>query len=189
MKDSIKWTNGLIPFFKNISDEYFFFTIDDHLLTDYVDQFKVDRMIEEIEKGASKAMMHSHLNDVHGVPEGKDLILIRQDADYRTTIHPAIWRRDYLLQYLKPNYTVWQFELNNMPESRTDGARMVSLKTSSAREDHIFCCLNLFRGSSIMGIDLDPSCIPHVEDYDVILTIDNLGAENIKTLKEARSRR
>ena len=42
-----------------------------------------------------------------------DDVIIAQltdDSPYRLSCQPAIWNRKYLLQYLKPGLTPWQFE-------------------------------------------------------------------------------
>jgi hypothetical protein len=41
--------------------------------------------------------------------DGK-LFEVAQNENYRLSTQPAIWNRDYLLQYFKPDMTPWQFE-------------------------------------------------------------------------------
>jgi hypothetical protein len=44
------------------------------------------------------------------------------DAKYRLSTQPSIWNRDYLLQYLKPNLSPWEFETQ---KSTNDGWRIL----------------------------------------------------------------
>jgi len=55
------------------------------------------------------------------------ILEISQTADYRTTLHPAIWEKNYFLSFLKPGMSPWDFELANMPQSKKDGARIISI--------------------------------------------------------------
>mgnify|MGYP001043212816 CR=1 FL=1 len=149
------WTNGMIPFFTSLEDEYFVFTIEDHFLIKSVDVAKVEKLEEMVKKGiADKAMLHSHLNAKHGEDYGNGFIKLRQDGEYRTTIHPAIWRRDYLLRYLKPNYTIWDFEVKNMPESKRDGATILALKMPNPNTNLIFDCANIYRNDEVQDHEI-----------------------------------
>jgi len=141
------WTNGLIPFFSKLKEDYFIITVDDMLLMDYVEEDKLSILEKEINaEPVQKAMIHSHMNKVHGVMWKPGILKIRQSARYRTTLHPAIWRKDYFLKYLKPNMTAWNFEVANIPESQKDGALVITLDQSR----HIFDCINVFRGGKIV---------------------------------------
>ena len=148
------WTDPLIPFFDSIDDEYFMFNLDDSFLIDYVDDAKVARMESFVEGGyAVKAMLHSHLNAKYGrqYENQKDIILLDQDAPYRTSIHPAIWTKKYFMKFLKPGFTIWDFELKNMPESKIDGEVIVSYNFPNVNQvlinptNHIFNMVNVYR--------------------------------------------
>lgn len=141
------WTNGLIPFFSKLNEKYFIITVDDMLLMNYVEEDKIQILENEMKTGeVQKAMIHSHMNKVHGIPWKPGILKIRQEARYRTTLHPAVWGKEYFLRYLKPNMTAWDFEVNNIPESQSDGALIISLDQSR----HIFDCINVFRNRKLV---------------------------------------
>ena len=70
-------------------------------------------------------MLDTHLN-VYSVEYKAGMMQMLPNAPYRTSLHPAIWRKEYFKKYLKPNFTIWDFEIKNMPESQKDGATIIS---------------------------------------------------------------
>lgn len=153
------WTNGLIPYFKDkCKEDYFVITVEDMFLCRSVNLDEVNKLEEYIREGfAEKAMLHSHLNDDRRRKKstsdniGNGLCIIKQDRDYRTTLHPAIWTKSYFLKYLKPNMTAWDFEIANMEESKKDGAILISIKRDYNSWDrgiydgaHTFNCVNIY---------------------------------------------
>lgn len=51
-----------------------------------------------------------------------------QTANYRLSTQPSIWNREFLLNYLTPNLSPWEFETQ---ESTHDGYRIVGLNKNS----------------------------------------------------------
>ena len=101
---SKEWTTPLIRFFKDIEDDYFVILLEDILLVGDVDPEKFSLLENEVSSGrAQKAMLDSHLN-FQADYQGDEIIFLRQNASYRTSLHPAIWNKDYFLKYLKPHF-------------------------------------------------------------------------------------
>jgi hypothetical protein len=127
------WTNPIIPYINELEDDYFAITCEDLVLTHPIDLKKLNILEEEIKLGnVDKAMLDSHLNwnlrfkgEMHPYKEG--ILKLSQFAEYRTSLSPAIWRKEYFMRYCKPNMTIWDFELKNMPESQRDKATIISL--------------------------------------------------------------
>ena len=78
------------------------------------------------------------------------LVIFDQDVDYRLSLHPAIWKREYFLKYLKPSMSCWQFELKDNDKAKNDGARIIAHKYSYPEQPHLFSNLNLYHGGEIM---------------------------------------
>lgn len=51
-----------------------------------------------------------------------------QDAQYRLSTQPSIWNRDFLLKYLTPGLSPWDFEKQ---ESTNDGYRILGFKEAA----------------------------------------------------------
>jgi hypothetical protein len=135
------WTDPLIPYINSIKDEYFIVTVEDMMLMKPIDVNKMRLLEDEIKTAkADKALLDSHLN-IYTVPHKEGLVKLKQEAPYRTTLHPCIWRKEYFKRYLKPGYSAWDFELVNMGESQTDGATIISLD----QEKNLFESANVYR--------------------------------------------
>jgi len=144
------WTNPLIPYINNIKDEHFVFSVEDMMLTDYVDLDRMQLLENEIVNGnAQKAILDIHLNRFATEYKG-EILQLKRTAPYRTTLHPCIWKKEYFQRYLKPNFTAWEFEVHriNTTESYFDNARIISLKGVNGpddRQSNLFKSANVFR--------------------------------------------
>ena len=135
------WTDPLLPYMRAIEDDYFIFTVEDMMLMRPIDLEKMSILENEIRnKKADKALLDAHLNH-HAEFHKENLVALRQDAPYRTTLHPAIWRKEYFLKYLRSGMTAWDFEVKNMPESKSDGATIISLQQGT----NLFESANIYR--------------------------------------------
>ena len=141
------WTNALIPFFKEVKEEYFTLIFDDHILMNQVSLNKIAELEEQfINKKAQKAMIGGGINlNLTKTFEGNENLLeFAQHADYRASLHPAIWNKDYFLKYLRPNMTSWDFELVNDNRVRFDGATILNYKYDYPNEPHLYSYLELY---------------------------------------------
>lgn len=116
------WTTALIPFFKQLPDEYFVLLFDDFYILG-IDKSLLPMAKEHMAKGVEKV----HLTNFSGraFKEEKDVNfnIWEQDANYRLSLQPSITRKDYFLKYLKPGKTVWEYELQSVPMN--DGAQIL----------------------------------------------------------------
>ena len=174
----IFWTDGLIPFFKSIDDEYFGMGMEDVFLVQPIDKPVLDKMLDMVSSGyAAKAMLHAHLKCT---PLDDDLSLIHPNAPYRTSLHPSIWRRDYFLRYLKPGQTAWHFEMHNTKEAMGDGLNLLR-----PAKRHVFNCMNVFRrGTAVFHYPTAPSPAgdPPLDpaDLEMIKRAVLCGTDNLK---------
>ena len=182
------WTDPLRPFFENINDSHFVVTTEDAMLVGPVDQSKASLLESEIIEGnAKKAMLDSHLNPHASFEPYKDGIKqLSQTAEYRTSLHPAIWNKDYFLNFLKPNYTAWDFEIKNFQESMTDGERVICLD----QDEFLYKISNVYnRGRPFPrpGDKLPYGSTGGILKEDILLVYNylpkNVREANLETLK------
>lgn len=149
------WTDAMIPYFESIPDECFMLNLDDSFIIDYVDEGKLEILKAYIEMNfCEKAMLHSHLNK-HSEPYLGKIVRLKSDAPYRTSIHPAIWTKKQFQSFLKPGYTLWDFELKNQPQSKQDGTTILSFDYGDDDpgavkinpSNHIINMANIYRGT------------------------------------------
>ena len=165
------WTDPLIPYIENLEDEYFGFTVEDVVLLNHIEQKKVDLLEGCVKAGAQKAHLDNTIQN-RSDPYQEGLLMMRQNASYRTSLAPAIWRKEYFLKFLKPGYTAWDFELKNMGASYNDGALILTL---DQEQDLYYNCNVFFKGrpiprpwcSRLYGTSND--VVPNPEDIDYLL--------------------
>lgn len=147
------WSNGLIDFFKDFDEEFFIFMNDDALLTDYVNDATIEYFYQMMLKNnkIGKASLYGSLGDnpKYYVPlqdnNYSNLISINQNADYRTSLQPAIWRTDLFRKWLRPNISPWDFELSHF---KNDG--IIILSTNKYQPLYLS---HLFRRNNVLVND------------------------------------
>ena len=119
------WSDPLIPYIDEVKEDYFVVMMGDFLLSDHVDTERLKLLEDEIISGnADKALLDTHLS-AYTTEYKTNIRKILQQAPYRTTLHPSIWKKKYFKKYLKPSLTAWDFEVKNMSESKNDGATII----------------------------------------------------------------
>ena len=139
------WTTALVPYFRDLEDEYFVVLIEDLILLKQVDLHKIS-ILENMIKAdtAHKAVIGGGLPLQSTTKISENVLLFDQTIDYRCTLHPSIWRKDYFMQYLVPDMTIWDFEIGNNKKAKHDGARIVANNYSYPSTPHPFSTLNLY---------------------------------------------
>lgn len=91
----------------------------------------------------------------HSVLFGSELFSVSQNADYRLSTQPAIWNRDFLLQYLTPNLSIWDFETQHPKNDdwKISGFRISAIESNEG-----------VRKQNIYDLDLNGIC-----DEDLIV--------------------
>jgi len=173
--EDLGWPANFEYFCKSFKDEFFILHLDDHILTEYVNMDKLKIMEGEMIKGADKAMLHSHLN-LYSTPTQGDILTINQNAPYRTSIHTAMWRTEYLMKNIRDNETIGSFETHH--GSLNDGAKIVSMQSSNRYYDNIVEFMNLYRNGKV---DKSITGLWHEEDLDILLKIP-MSEDNRKEL-------
>lgn len=116
------WTTALIPFFKQLPDEYFVFLADDIYVLN-VNKPLLQEAEKHMAKGAEKVYLRSFPGRTFKEEKDVNFSIWDQDANYRLSLTPGFFRRDYFLKYLNPGKTVWQYEIQVAPMN--DGAQIL----------------------------------------------------------------
>lgn len=130
------FTTGLIPYFKELKDDYFCLFLDDYYVT------KVDK--ERLGIAESAVTLPLILSCFHPIEKfdlsydrmnfphtefDNGVILCAQDARYRTSLQAAIWRTSYFRRFLVPHRTPWEFELLGEKKAMNDDAIILGFTT------------------------------------------------------------
>lgn len=108
------FSDDLIEYFKR-QDEYFIWCMEDtfikntvntktlHFLFDFLNAKNIGRV--SLSPDSVK-----HYTEIYRVVDGITIYKTPPDSDYRLSTQPAIWNKNYLLKWLLPDHTPWQFE-------------------------------------------------------------------------------
>lgn len=120
-----EWTTALIPYFKQMTDEYFILLLDDFYILNINKPLlhKAENyMINGIEK------IHLTSLDDRVFNKEKDInFYFCQDIKYRLILPPSFIRRDYFFKYLVPGKNTWKYE-RNYKIAKNDGAQILITK-------------------------------------------------------------
>ena len=153
--DFPKWSDALAPYFESIPEDYFVLIFDDHILLNKVDKAKMTIIEEQFRsKKVDKAMIGGGVPLKFSSKYGENLLMLPQGVHYRASLHPAVWMKKYLLNYLKPDLTSWDFELKNDPVAMFDGAKIINYNYNYPESPHPFSYLELFN-KGIISINED----------------------------------
>ena len=110
------WSSGLHSWLANHGPDIFILMLEDYWLSEYVKQADVDLawtyLVEHPQVGKidlSRDLLkrehqsYTTVDDMHLIEAGVD-------TQFQTSIQAAIWRRDFLLRWLKMDENAWQFE-------------------------------------------------------------------------------
>lgn len=132
------WTNALYEYFISIKDEYVFLVLDDCFLTDYPDENKIRHLISYTKISVDKIDFKNTVFRHGGNEIDFGVVKADQGANYRTSTEAALWKREYLLKYLKPNRTAWDFELIGSKEAKDDDGIIIGPTSIVLDFKHIY---------------------------------------------------
>jgi hypothetical protein len=121
-----RWTDSLAPFFNRVKDEYFILLQIDYFIHRPVELDKIalllgyfDRKdVVKIDLSRDRAFFPHSLFASNG---GLKIVVSDQDAPFRSSLLPAIWRADYFRNLLHPGRSPWTFEMLGMRDCLNDG--------------------------------------------------------------------
>jgi len=112
------WSDDMISYFSNVSDDLFYMTTEDGFLVDDVDkeiQHNAARIAPSKSDFAKLNLTANLRQRAHTTVERAkrfDLIKADQTAEYRNSLHHSIFEREKFLHTLVPGQTPWEYELD-----------------------------------------------------------------------------
>ena len=127
------WSTDLKNYFESIDDKYFYFTLEDMWLVDYVDIptiNKFEKFIKQDKVGRINVTRDTctRPNIHYDYIDDKEIVEANQNAEYRISTWWSLWDKDYLLKYLTPGLTPWQFEIKGSLRAMNDGHHILCMK-------------------------------------------------------------
>jgi len=128
--DPKEWSTDLRNYFQSIDDEWFIYGTEDMFLLHPVNFNSLNKLKTYMKPGVGRINI---TNDVYHrkdwLPIEDNVIKLTQTAEYRISCIYSIWNREYMLKYLQPEMTPWEFEVNGSSATNNDGYEMIGLKS------------------------------------------------------------
>jgi hypothetical protein len=131
-----KWTDSLIPIFKRLTHEHFILLQIDYFINKPVELRKIEFLrgflsSREVAKIDLTQDLTRYSHKLYPTAQDFQIVISDQQAEYRSSLQAAIWKRDYFLRALKPNRSPWDFERIGKDELKNDGKLILGLRQSS----------------------------------------------------------
>jgi len=125
------WSTDLKIFFESIDDEFFVWATEDQFIMQPVNFFIYNHIIGNYltdELGRFCLTNDGKLRpfDFCSSQVGFDVIINRPNVDYRLSAMWSIWNRKYLLKYILPGWSPWEFEIYGSNAARNDGYKILA---------------------------------------------------------------
>ena len=128
------WADDLRPFIQSLDCDYFAYTAEDMFLAREVNFESLSTLLTScnnmVKKPGRIALGDSVANQIHEKYKDSDRVIVQSPiSNYRLSLQWSMWRKDYFLKYLKPNFSQWDYEVRNMSESRFDAATIAGFSS------------------------------------------------------------
>ena len=125
------WSTDLKKFFESIDDEFFIWATEDQFIIDPVNIFLYNHIVENYltsDMGRFCLTNDGKLRpfNVYSKKEGFDVILNYPNVDYRLSVMWSVWNRKYLLKYMMPDCSPWEFEVYGSAAAKNDGYKILA---------------------------------------------------------------
>jgi len=138
------WTRNLYNYIKDIEDEFVVFTLEDllpirsinyEIYTAGLASMILDKNIGRYEIGTGHCWHTFDPNcDFYKSSDKFSIYKYGYNSLYRISTQTAIWRTEYLLQYLNNDWTPWQFEIEGSKLAQTDSKDVIATQHKFALE-------------------------------------------------------
>jgi len=106
------FSKSLISYLEEIEDEYFILMLDDFMILEKVDNNLIQKAFEFIKnnKGVYLRLTPNPKGD-YKINEYFSKIDVLSRVPYITSLQMAIWKKDFLIDLLKYDFSPWEFEI------------------------------------------------------------------------------
>lgn len=131
------WSYRLKTCLKEVDTKYVIFLLEDFVLSDKVDDNEVLRTLNIMEKDDSIACfnyMETYKDAEDSLSENyENYYLKSRKAAFRINLQAALWRKDFLLMFIRNHENPWQFETWGNLRARRYSDKIFHLKKESDR--------------------------------------------------------
>lgn len=129
------WSTDLRKFIQDIPDQYFILSLEDLFPVQNINLELFNYLVENyLTPDIGRISLGSQLYDKsHTIIDNyKDcnILLGSPNIRYRLCTQWSIWNKDFLLEYLKPNMSPWDFELQGYNKPLGDNYKVIGCSTN-----------------------------------------------------------
>jgi len=156
------FTDVLIWYLRQIEDEHVIIMLSDYLLTAPVDKALIVQLQEYME--LHKEVLRGHLERGGGFHSGQLTDTYRDLEIWEghflpTSLTPAIWNRELVLEMMRPRGTPWSFELHGRDMFPWNGCRSI------APQPEMLSYLNCIRGRNMNSMVMTHAVYEEVKQF------------------------
>lgn len=108
------WTENTLEMLKKINHEYVLMLLEDHFIIDYVDNEKIDKLLQyAIKENTDCLRVYPSPRPCNVIDKELGIGEVKLTAPYCISTMPAIWRKDSLMKLLEIPQSAWEFEQVN----------------------------------------------------------------------------
>lgn len=108
------WSARLYDFLNEYPYDYVVFLLDDFILSDYVDVNELNRVHEIMRNNPNIAcfnFMETYKDSKDSIKKVYDRYYLKdRKAEFRINLQAAIWRKSFLMKFIRKHENPWQFE-------------------------------------------------------------------------------
>lgn len=121
------WGSRMLSSIGQIKTDFIFFILDDYFLDKKYPEGDIETYIDDMIKYDFDRLQISkaNLQKYEKSTNTRYHRLIPQ-SDYLISMQPSIWKKSFLEQVLKPEYSPWDFEMKGTPNIRNSNYNIVS---------------------------------------------------------------
>ena len=114
------WGRRMLKCLKKIDTEYIMLLLDDYYPLEKVDQNRIEECLDWMSGDTNVAVFSFNPTPGNNIKDNKYLHFEKrtQDGEYRFNCQPAVWRRERLIEFIRPHETPWQWEVVGNIRSR-----------------------------------------------------------------------
>lgn len=127
--DPKEWSTDLRKYFQSIDDEWFIYGTEDMFLVYPVDFNSLNKLKTYMKPGVGRINITNDACRKDCSILEDNVVELTQTADYRISCIYSIWNREYMLKYLQPEMTPWEFELEGSIATNNDGYKILGLNS------------------------------------------------------------
>lgn len=124
------WAEDIRNYLLTLDCDYFSYTAEDMFLSrpvnfeSFGDLLSVVKDLKPARFAIGNAVATQRCRGYSSL-DSCDIVMQEQVSNYRLSLTWSIWRKDYFMRHLHPNFSPWDFEIKGMPASMNDGEDIV----------------------------------------------------------------